>query len=351
MIKSIETETNSKKPAVNNAVSIWGDEIMKYSLYASSLYYLCGFFYMAFGTYALDINAKSHVNRLFIMVTSSTATWAFAYSVSVSAPTAEVSAFWGCISVFGWGIFYSIMLHFAFILTKTEPPFNKKILLTIIYLPAVINIFLFAPFGYYAEKQYRMVKTDFGWLNVLPLNMGKIWFITYYSVFTIAILILLIRWWKKMEPQDPQKRQATYFLISILFPLVLGVTTETIPDILGKNPFPELTIVFLIVPVTLLSSTLRKSGLLLERPAAISLPLESDHPEDADRLRMFRTVASIFTAGSAVSFFIGYFALNRTTREEILLSITLLSLAIFIRSIPQASRPMPPASASGACPP
>jgi len=311
---------------------------MKYSLFVSIVYYVCGFFYMSFGTYALDTNAKSRVNRLFILITSSTAIWAYSFSIANSAPTAQANAFWGCLSVFGWGVFYSIMLHFVLILTKTKTPFNKQIMLAIIYLPAVVNILLFAPFGFLAEKQFQLVKTDFGWINVLPVNMGNIWFMTYYSAFTIVILILLVRWWKKLDPQDPQKRQARNFLISILFPLVLGVATETIPDIIGKGSFPKFTVVFLLVPVTMLSSTLRKSGLLLERPAEVSTPLKSDQLADADRMRMFRTVASIFAAGSSASFFIGYFAMQKTAKEEMLIAATLLSLGILIRSIPRITK-------------
>jgi len=169
---------------------------MKYSLYVSILYYLCGFLYMGFGTYAVDTNAKSGVNRLFVFMMSSTATWAFAYSILASAPTAETSVFWGCMSVFGWGIFYSIMLHFVLILTKIEIRLNKWVLHTLIYLPAVINILLYAPFGYLAEKQYHMVDSDFGWINVLPIDMGKLWFVIYYSVFSIVTLVILIRWWR-----------------------------------------------------------------------------------------------------------------------------------------------------------
>ncbi len=308
---------------------------MDYSINVSVLYYICSFIYMGFGTYALETNVKSRINRLFVFLTSSMAIWAFAFSISMSAPTVEASIFWRCFSVFGWGVFFSIMLHFVLILTKIKIPFSKKILFLIIYSPAVINILLFAPFGYLAEKQIQMVKTDIGWVNVHPINTGNVWFITYYSVFTIVILILLILWWKKIEPQDPQKRQATYFLISILFPLVLGVSTETIPDILGEGSFSEFTVVFLMAPVTVLSSTLRRSGLLLERPAETSLPLKNMKHADADRLRMFRTVATIFTVGSAVSFFIGHFAMHRTTREEILLASALLLLGIFIRYIPR----------------
>ncbi|MGB4138220.1 MAG: histidine kinase N-terminal 7TM domain-containing protein, partial [Saccharofermentanales bacterium] len=312
--------------------------MMKYSPHLSLLYYLCGFFYMGFGTYAIDTNAKSYVNRLFVLAMSSTATWAFAYSISTSAPTAEASAYWRCMSVFGWGVFYSILLHFVLILTKTEIRISKWVLHTLIYLPAVINILLFAPFGYLAEKQYHMVKSDFGWVNILPGDSWRIWIALYYLVFAAASVLLLIRWWRNLEPQDPQKRLARNFLISVLFPFILGIATDTMPDILGIKYFPKLVVVFIILPVTMLSFTLRRSGLLLERPVEVFLPLKSDQIENTDRLRMFRTGASIFTAGSAVSFFIGYFALKGSTREEIFLAAILLLLGIFIRYIPRITK-------------
>jgi len=308
---------------------------MKYSLNLSVLYYLCGFFYMGFGTYAVDTNIKSPVNRLFILLMGSTAIWSFAYSISTSAPTAEASAFWRCMSVFGWGVFYSILLHFVLILTKTKSRISTWILHTLIYLPAIINIFLFAPFGYLGTKQYHMVESDFGWVNILPGNAVNIWLISYYLVFATASVLLLIRWWLKIDPQDSKKRIARNFLISVLVPFCLGIVTETVPELLGIKYVPKSVIIFIILPVTMLSVTLRKSGLLLERPVEISLPLKSDQLADVDRMRMFRTVASIFTAGSSVSFFIGYFAMKRSAREEIFLALTLLSLGIFIRSIPR----------------
>ena len=180
-----------------------------------------------------------------------------------------------------------------------------------------------------------MVESDFGWVNIFPGNAVNIWLISYYLVFATASVLLLIRWWLKIDPQDSKKRIARNFLISVLVPFCLGIVTETVPELLGIKYVPKSVIIFIILPVTMLSVTLRKSGLLLERPVEISLPLKSDQLADVDRMRMFRTVASIFTAGSSVSFFIGYFAMKRSAREEIFLALTLLSLGIFIRSIPR----------------
>lgn len=80
---------------------------MKYDVIISIILYICGCFYMVFGAYMLAINVKSYVNRLYVFTTSSMAIWAFAFSISTSAPSAEVSALFASISVLGWGVFYS----------------------------------------------------------------------------------------------------------------------------------------------------------------------------------------------------------------------------------------------------
>ena len=293
---------------------------------------------MGFGTYTVDTHMKSSVNKLFVLMMSSTASWAYAYSISTSAPTAEASAFWRCLSVFGWGVFYSILLHFVLLLTKTEVRLSKWVLHTLIYLPAIINVLLYLPFGYLGVNQYQMVESDFGWVNILPAGTGRIWLTLYYLGFATVSIILLIRWWIKIEPKNPQKQLARNLLISVLIPFCLGIVTDTIPDILGIKYFPKLVVIFIIVPVTMLSLTLRKSGLLLERPMETSVSLHDDLSAEGDRWRMFRMVASVFTAGSSASFFIGYFGMKRSAREEIFLAATLLLLGIFIRQIPHITQ-------------
>ena len=307
---------------------------MKYDFALSIIYYICGCFYAFLCAYTVVANAKSKINRLFLVLTSSMAIWSFSYSLSNSASTAEVSAFWRSFSVFGWGVFYSILLHFVLILTKTESRLNKRIMHSMIYLPALINIILFAPLGLVAEQQYEMVQTDFGWVNTIPLDIWGIWFIVYYSVFLLASLILLVRWWKNIEPHTPLKRQATYFLISILVPLILGVATETLPDILGESSLPQLTIIFLMIPMTTLYTASRKFGLLLKRKRLTPVLRGADKLLDDGRLRLFETVTAIFVIGSTLSFLIGYFCLKRPLENELLYAAALLLIGIFIRFLP-----------------
>jgi DNA repair protein RecN len=90
---------------------------MKYALILSILLYVFGCFYLVFGIYALFANVKNRVNRFFYYLTSCLAIFAISYSISNSAATEEASTFWRAFAVFGWGVYYSILIHIILIIT------------------------------------------------------------------------------------------------------------------------------------------------------------------------------------------------------------------------------------------
>jgi diguanylate cyclase (GGDEF)-like protein len=164
--------------------------------------------------------------------------------------------------------------------------------------------------------------------------MGTIWFIVYYAVFSIASIILLIRWYRKIESHTPLKRQAGYFLLSIFLPFFLGMATETLPSILGISYFPKLAIVFMMIPVATLFFASRKFGLLLERKKETSLSMEIAQPQSTDRLRMFEMGAATYMVGAALSFLAGHFGMGGGINQELLLAASILSLGLITRLIP-----------------
>ena len=84
----------------------------------SIIIYAIGFLYVLFGIYAILLHKRGTINRLFLLITISLAIWSFSYSIALAAHTAEESVFWRCVTVFGWGIIYSIVLHFVLVLGK-----------------------------------------------------------------------------------------------------------------------------------------------------------------------------------------------------------------------------------------
>lgn len=134
---------------------------MEYDILLSIILYAYGCFYLFFGLSAIISNLKSRTNRLFLYLTLSMSIWSFAFSIAVSAPDAESSVFWLSISVFGRGVFFSLLLHFILILTKPKNFSKIKWVITpLIYVPAVINVILFGPNGVLPKKYIKWCQVN-----------------------------------------------------------------------------------------------------------------------------------------------------------------------------------------------
>ncbi len=310
---------------------------MKYDVILSIIFYLCGCFYMAFSATRIAAYVNSRINWLFVTLGSILSSCSFSLSISNSVPTAEASAFWRAASAIGWGTFSSFLLHFILILTKMDRRFKKRNMLIVLYLPALINVILIGPYGCLVEKQYQMVRTDYGWVNMAPMHAVRIWLNAYYIVFSLASILLLVYWWRKIESHTPEKRAARRFIISILFFFLASAVVDMLPDILGKKTFPQLTVVFLLVPIIMLFAVLKESGLIKEYKKTFRLQEHSEDQTD-DRSRLFKAVTVVFEMGGALSFLVGYFSMKHDLGQELFYAASLLLMGVTVRVIPSMTR-------------
>jgi diguanylate cyclase (GGDEF)-like protein len=207
----------------------------------------------------------------------------------------------------------------------------------LLYSPAIISIILFAPYGYLSEVQYELLIIDVDLRNFLTANIGPIWIALYASVYSLTAVILLIRWWKKLESTSPIKRYVTYFIISVVICFLLGITTDVFPRVWGFMEMPKIAIVLLVSPAILLFLTLRKFGVLIEKTIRKDFSPSESHStqEDENRLRLFQTAAAIFTIGAAGSFFTGHFIAKGNFLNELLLSLIVWLFGVFLLFIPR----------------
>lgn len=121
--------------------------------------------------------------------------------------------------------------------------------------------------------------------------------------------------------------------MSIMFLFLIEAAIDILPDIFGKKSFPQLAVVFLLVPTIMLFEVLKKSGLIKKFSKTFRLLEYSENLTD-DRSRLFKTVTVIFEIGSALSFLIGYFGMKKDIGYELLLAASLLSMGVIVRLIP-----------------
>ncbi|MGI6696560.1 MAG: EAL domain-containing protein [Christensenellales bacterium] len=310
---------------------------MNYDVILSIVIYVCGCFYMAFSASRIAGYVNNKINWLLVTFGSLLSSCSFSLSISNSVATAEASAFWRAWSVIGWGSLNSFLLHFILILTKKERRFNKRSMLIMLYLPALINVILIGPYGFFSERHYQMVQTDFGWVNMAPMHAMSIWLNAYYIVFSIASIILLIQWWRSIGPRAPEKREARRFILSVLFFFLIEAVISILPGIFGKKSFLPLTTVLFIVPIIMLFAVLKKLGFIEPYKKVFRLQEHSESLTD-DRSRLFKAVTVIFEVSGALSFLVGYFSMKNDLGRELFHAGSLLLMGITVRSIPSITK-------------
>ncbi len=299
----------------------------------SIMIYTIGFLYMLFGVYAISLHKKGTINRLFLLLTVSLAIWSFSYSIALAAHTAEESIFWRCITVFGWGIIYSIFFHFVLVLGKSRF-LKRRTTLVVIYLPAIINVILYAPFGVFGPKQYKMIQTEFGWVNTSPTTIDWYWLFFYYLAFGVVSIILLFRWLGKVESNTFLKKDVLKFKLSFYLTVFLGIVADILPDILEIKSFPKITVIILFIPAIAMFSALKSFGLFLEREKTTPEFLTYGRLMKNDRLILFRIIGYTFITGGVISFLIRFFIMRGSLKIEFLLSLSLAFMGILSILIP-----------------
>jgi diguanylate cyclase (GGDEF)-like protein len=311
--------------------------MMEYDLMLSVLFYLCGCFYMLFSASIIATHVNSKINWLFVTLVSVLAIWSFSYALSNTAPTFETCVLWRTFSAYGWGTFSSFLLHFILILTGYEHRFNKRSMLIMLYLPALINIILFGPGGFLTAQQYPMVRTKWGWMNMVTMYCGSIWLNAYYILYSIASLVFLFSWWKKYASNAPERRRASQFIQSVILLFLIEAVVDILPEIFNRKFFPKAAIIFMVVPVILLFILLKNAGLIKRYKRTFHLQGPS-HVLTDDRTRLFKVGAVLFEAGAALYFLVGYFGFKRKMESELIVAGSMIFMALFIRLIPIISK-------------
>lgn len=227
-----------------------------FSLVFSSICIISSFI----GLYTLYSNPRSTTNRTFFALTISLFTWSFGFSMAISAPDIEACLFWRRFSAFGWGTFYCILLHFLISLTGRLSLLNRWWKYVSMYLPALICLLVFTYVPGINPRQFNLVLTEFGWVNISIKNFWDWYFIAYYLGYTITGLIFVWKWGRSENSRNARK-QSRIILISFIITLVFGAFFETVVNNVFDIKIPQVAPIIMVLPVLSFSYAMQKYGL------------------------------------------------------------------------------------------
>ncbi|EOC99739.1 ATP-binding protein [Caldisalinibacter kiritimatiensis] len=185
------------------------------------------------GAYALKLDVKNKVNRLFFYLCFNLAFWMISYGIAIYASNESTYWTWYKISSIPFCVYPALITHFFLVLAKRK----FKSFHPLLYLPPVIFI-------YQSLKGVltldNVEKSSIGWYGVMKIS--TIWHVLFivYGLSYIAFSIYIIYKWGKETELKREKSQSRYllsfFLILTIIHLILSIVNSPRNIIILKLP-------------------------------------------------------------------------------------------------------------------
>lgn len=231
-------------------------------------YFIVTIIYFTLGIYVIRKDNKSPKNRLFFIISILLSLWALSFGLSLAANSSETALSLRRIGAVGYLSFYSLFLHFTLILAENKSILKSKLLLILLYLPAALMIYNFS-LSPYMLNYYEMVELNIGWVVSAEHTEWSLAFYIYYISYILISMLLLWRWGRNARTTRKQK-QAQLILKTLVLAFIIGTAVDIIPPHLGYNQYPDLSIIFILIPALGILYSIEKYKLMDLSPDRIA---------------------------------------------------------------------------------
>ena len=210
---------------------------------------------------------------------------------------------------------------------------QKKWLYILLYLPAIVNIFVFSLISNIAIEQYNLVNTYAGWVNVSRNTFWDWLYNFYYAGFSLAGIGLILHWGISSK-ERAIKKQSFILGTSYAVAILAGTMTEFFINAFFSIKVPQVAPIIILIPISFILYCIKLYGLMA--------PVEKNQVADvgqilseATRSRLYQYLTIAYILGAFISFAIQYFS-NREQLKSVLLFSTIMFLIGLILHLVQS---------------
>lgn len=209
--------------------------------FLSELAIIAFFIYISTGIYVLRTDYSHIMNRLFFIQSLSLAVWALtAYIIYRSHDVNEVFL-WYRISSFGFGLYYTSILHLYLMFTRKQLAWHVTAAL---YILAVI-IIAATWFSYTLFEGFIFINGQWKFIPAFK-HPGFYVYLLYYITYVIITVVMLFRWKKRAE-SEKEKLQSQIMANSFMATVIICTTTDFILPVFPSYKLPALAPVLLVI--------------------------------------------------------------------------------------------------------
>lgn len=229
------------------------------------LFWTVSLVYLGLAIRTMINDNKEKLNKIFFSIAVLFSLWGFINGITFIIKDPEIVVVIRRLSVVGWGVIYSQILHFALVLTGLDKKFNQYVLYLFVYGPALMNFYLYFFRG---ETSEELIWTTSGWVMNESVTRDFVWynyFFVYYSVFTALTLMIFFMWSRRVK----SKRlvlQGRIITVTLFFAFFLGSSLDIVLPVNGFNIIHGLTLVVALIPIGGIWFAMEKYGMMSFAP-------------------------------------------------------------------------------------
>lgn len=301
---------------------------MNHLMIFSAVFLIVASMSLILGYFALSLDFHGYINRVFMMISFCLMVWALGFSIVIIAPNEASAVFWTRISAIGYELIYSLLLHYTLIITGAKQIITKKWFLALIYLPAMICLYVFVLSDSFAHSIYLFANTNRGWVRTTPPFFYDTLFNVYYILAVIASIILLFRW-KQRSADLSVKKQANILIVSFFIAFGLGTITDVVNGLYWNLPIPPMAPILFLIPLSAIFYSVEKYHFMKPRnqnKLAVIL-------NDEKRSTAFKTIANAMLLVGMLLFAMPFIFAIETWLMTIVVALLLMSSGGFLRYV------------------
>lgn len=253
------------------------------------------------GLIILRLNKKSMTNRVFMLLSLALSLWLFGFGMANSASTYDMALFWRRFASIGMVSLHGFVLHFFILLTRQGPHDKPKNMVYLLYLPAVLLLYIFTISPSMANIQYNLIQTDYGLTNIATNTPWNYFYYAYFSISLISSIGIIWKWRKDIK-EPVQSKLLTILIGMIIFSGVIGTFTDIWATTFMAEPFPQIAPLFILLPVWGMYSSATEYGILnIQNKYQVEMIVT-----EQQKKRIFNNVSRAFYLGAILAFFSQY---------------------------------------------
>ena len=214
----------------------------------SLLFFVGALASIVWGFVIIRLNPKSNINQTYLFICIALSIWSMGFAMSNSESSVEQVLLWRRFSAIGWTSIFSFILHFFLLIANQEYDYKLDKSQYLLYIPAIINLYIFAFSNKMAMVQYNFVKIEYGWTNLAVNNHWDIFFYFYYVSYMLISIIIVWKWGRKTKDKI-KARQSKIMLITIVITSIIGGYVDLAANSFLTKPIPQMAPLFIILPV------------------------------------------------------------------------------------------------------